>query len=470
MYRAATLLILALMASACGTRVSQTLPPDDMVDGTWSERATAVEDAPTVDRWWTSLEQPALDALVDEALAENLDLTAAWARIAQLDAAARQARAGLFPTIDLDAQASRSRVPGSPPAGARTVSQFELGLSTAYEIDVWGRVRNGRDAAELDREAARADVEATALVLAANTVDAWLELSYQRERRALLEAQVQTNETLLRLLEERLRYGASSALDLLQQQQQIDALQATLPLVDAAEATTSHQLSVLLGRGPAAPGTWGAELLPEVPPFPATGVPADLLEHRPDVRAARMRLASADARVAVAAAARLPSLRIGAGVSLQSGNLSDLADDVFWNLFAGLTAPLFQGGRLNAEVERTRAVVDERLAMYASTLLVAAREVEDAAAREQAQRARLARLGASLDTARDTLTAALERYRRGASTYLSVINAIEGVQQVEQQLLDARRALWTYRVALYRALGGDWTRELTPTASSPESE
>ncbi len=462
-------LTLAVALLGCGARSTHTPPPDDVLPERWHASDDDAGIDPTLDRWWTALDNPALDQTVDEVLAANLDLSAAWARIAQLDAVARQARAGLFPAVELDAQVSRARVAGSPPVGAQNVTRYELGLSAAYELDVWGRVRSARDAAELDRNAARADVEATLLVLAANTVDAWLELSYQRERRALLTAQLSTNETLLQLLEERMRYGASSALDLLQQQQQIDALSATLPLVDAAEATTAHRLHVLLGRAPRGPDGLGDASLPVVPPFPALGVPADLLSHRPDVRAARLRLEAADARVASAAAARLPTVRIGGGASLQSNDIADIADDVFWNLFAGLTAPLFQGGRLNAEVERNRAVVDERLAAYASTLLTAAREVEDAVALEAAQRDRIGRLEASLETATSTLQAALERYRRGATSYLTVISAIEGVQRVEQNLLDARRALWTHRVALYRALGGDWTRDITPDAPAPEA-
>ncbi|MFT6400515.1 MAG: outer membrane protein TolC, partial [Bradymonadia bacterium] len=243
-----------------------------------------------------------------------------------------------------------------------------------------------------------------------------------------------------------------------QQRQQVAALESQLALLDAAEDTAGHRISVLQGFFPDPEATGVETALPALPPVPGVGVPADLLVRRPDVEAARIRAESADARLAGAIADRLPSLRLSGSAFFQATSLSNLFDQLLWSVTAGLTAPLFDGGRRGAEVERNRAVVDERIHAYLNTLLTSALEVENALALERAQSAFLAELDTQLEIAADTLLLARDQYREGVADYLRVLTAIGTLQQLEQSRLNAVRQQLAYRIQLYRALGGGWSR------------
>ncbi len=415
------------------------------------------------DRWWTALGDPALDALVDRALAGNLDLRAAWDRLDQAEAAARKAGAALWPKASAEADAGRSRsatrtADGQPRTFA-TGNDFSLGVLATYEIDLWGRVRSTRDAAALAARAGREDLDAAAITLSAEVAATWVRLLDQRGQLRLLDAQIRTNEDYLELVTFRFRQGQGSAVDVLQQRQLLESTRAERHRADAERQVLEHRLAILVGQPPDAPVTAAREALPALPPTPATGLPADLVRKRPDVRAAWFRLREADASSAAAAADRWPRLSLSARAETSADAVRDLFDNWIASLAAGLVAPLFEGGARDAEADRAQAAARERLHRYGQSILVALGEVEDAIARERRQRDVVDSLERQLALSKAAADQTRERYAKGAEDYLRVLTVLLTNQRLERDTLRGRRELIGYRIDLHRALGGAWGLE-----------
>lgn len=425
------------------------------------------------DRWWTDFADAGLDQAVEAALTGNLDLKVAWARVDQMRAVVQQIRAGGLPQVEASAGAGYSYgVSNNPITGQSSTggqANYSISVAAGFELDLWGRVAALDSAAAVDQLATRHNLEAIAVSLTASVVETWFLLAEQRATLGLIEEQIATSETQLDIIESRFGQGMSTALDVRQQRQQIAALRARMPLIRAAVTTLSTTLAVLSGVAPE-PGK--LELpeaaLPQPPPLPAIGLPADLLLKRPDVRAAKFGVISADHRVAAAIADQLPSLRLSGSFGFQDTSLETLFTSWIFNLVGNLVAPLFDGGRRSAEVDRSRAAVEERVWTFGKALLNAFKEVEDALVRERRQAEHLAALEVQISEARQTLDEARRRYAQGLIDYLPVLTALAGTHQAEQQKLSAQRQLLSYRVQLHRALGGTWTRELQRPARAEE--
>ncbi len=406
--------------------------------------------------WWRQFGDPELSGFIERALRDNLELRAIWARLEQAQAVSGQVGSARWPQLEAEAGVGRGR-----DLTGTTHNNFSWSVAAGYELDVWRRVASQNSAAKQDVYAARDDVEATATSLAAAVAETWYDLVYRRAQAALLAAQLRTNQTFLELVQLRFGQGLVSALDVHQQRQRLFEVEAELAAVHAGEQVAEHQLAVLLGKAPRSVQPGAASTLPTLPPFPDTGVPADLLTRRPDARAAQRRVIAADYRVAAAIADRLPAIRLTASAGQQTDSPSDLIENPLWNLAAGLLAPIFDGGRREREVQRNRAVLEERLAQFGSVLLRALREVEDAIVLERQQRRTITELSRALEEARASLEEARGRYQQGLTEYLQVLTALGMTQTLELRLLGARRQLVSHRIQLYRALGGAWTRELS---------
>jgi len=307
-----------------------------------------------------------------------------------------------------------------------------------------------------------------AMSVAAEVAEAWFDLIAQREQRTLLAAQLETAETFVELVTLRFREGLGSASEVYQQRQQVANLRARMALVDALERVALHRLAVLLAVSPGSLELAGAITLPLVPELPGTGVPGDLLLRRPDLRAYQRRVEAADWRVAAAVADRLPSLTLTGSTGVQSSTIGDLLQAPIWSVAANLLGVLFDGGRRKAEVERSRAVVDELLAGYGDAVLVAIAEVESALWQERQQLLSIEQLAESVELGRNALRDARARYREGLTDFLPVLTSLVAVHNAEQSLLDARRQALSYRLQLVRALGGTWTRELDAPGDSDD--
>ncbi len=466
---------LVLCLSACAPyKANENRPPPVEVPEAFSRSGSpkAYEE-----HWWNVFEDPTLDAFVDRALADNLDIVQAWARLEQATALARQAAAGNWPEIEVATgySKSQSNFSGGDRLGTFSVTseRIPLTIGAAYEVDVWKRIASLKRGAVLDMEASRGDLESIAMTLAAQVAEAWFSFVEQGAQAMLLEEQQETGRTFLELTRLRFSQGLASALDVYQQRQQLAATRAEVPLVEAGREVFRHQLAVLVGDPPRSFEPPDRDALPALPPLPPTGLPSDVLTRRPDVRSAYLRLAAADHRVAAAVADRLPALRIGAETGFESRDfdeIEDLFDNWIWSLFANITWPVFDGGRRKAEVDRNKAIVKEALGGYGQVMLQALQEVEDALVQERKQADFLIELEQQVDLARDTLREARMRYANGLSDYLPVLAALESLQTAERSLITAERQLLSFRVQLYRALGGTWTVELEPPSEPSNRE
>ncbi len=472
MFRRITIFLALLMMAGC----APFQPPDRAAAplALPAHYALYTADEPGPGRWWQAFASPELDRLVEGALAGNFDVRTAWARLKQAEATARQAGAALKPSVDYSAGAEKRWVQTRPKGGATENTQdktWSAGVTAAYEVDLWGRLEAGRRSAVLAFQAAREDLEAAAVSVAAEVATAWVEVLAVRHQIAILAHQIRANEELLNLQRLRFVNGQASALDVSEQRQALAAAKAILPTLQLAEQQQLNVLAVLLGRAGAQDLDITQQDLPEPIAVPAAGLPADLLASRPDVRAAGLRLRSADWQVSAARAERLPGLSLSADAAFSTGTLDLLLDNWVATLAASLTGPIFDAGSRKAEVDRTRAEAEGLLAEYARTVAEAIREVEDSLVTEKRQREYIALLQEQLDATRLTMTDARIQYINGQGNYLDYLAAWTGVQDLERRLIDEQATLIKNRVTLYRTIGGDWTRHLvfgaTPGTRAP---
>ena len=404
----------------------------------------------SADAWWLSFGRDDLNALQSLALSDNLDIAQAWARLRQSEASALQAGADLYPHVSLGsayARAWRER-------GDVAVNDYSAQLSLSYELDLWGKIRAGQQAAGTQALASAEDLQSTALAVSASVAERWIEMIDAYQRIALLQAQLEVNATQLELVELRFQTSKASALDVYQARHTIARTRSQLPEVEARLALSKHALNLLLGRASGATLVIDWDAAPELPPVPPTGVPSDLLGQRPDVRAAWLQIESADWNVAEAKAARLPSLALTAGASTGARQFEDLFDDWLAHLAANLTAPILDGGRRRLKVEKQVAAADQAVAAYREVVLNALKEVEDALVSEQQAREQLEAIRAELELARQTLREARNRYANGLSDYLNVTSALVSVQGLERDQITQVANQFKARIALHKALGG----------------
>jgi outer membrane protein TolC len=270
-------------------------------------------------------------------------------------------------------------------------------------------------------------------------------------------------------MEARYRAGQARRADILRQRQLLESVREQHHIAAARAATIEHQLAVLLGRPPQQGVEAAARALPPLPPLPDTGLPAALVQRRPDVRAAFLRLRAADREVAAAVRSQYPRLTLDASLLTTDRGASVLFEDWVSAFAAGLTAPLLDAGRREAEVDRTRAVAERRLAEYGQAVLTAFRDVEDALVREREQRRRLASLREQVRLAARSYEELRRQYRGGLTGYLDVLTALADTQALRRDLLSARLELVEIRIGLYRALAGGFAtgREERPRAGGP---
>jgi NodT family efflux transporter outer membrane factor (OMF) lipoprotein len=413
--------------------------------------------APLPERWWRAFADETLDGLIDRALAGNLSLQSAWDRLEQARAAARRAGAELYPSLDGQGRAAESRGRENGVTGTR--ESYSLGFAAGYEVDLWGRIRSSRDAAALGAHAGAEDLKTAALTLSSRVAATWYQLVEQYGQVLLLNEQLETNSKVLELITLRFRTGRVGIADVLQQRQLVESNRGEIAQVEARAEVLEHQLAILLGEPPMRKVSPTEAEFGNFPPLPETGLPAELVRSRPDVRSAWYSLRAADYRTAAAVADRFPRLSLSAGLDTSGGEVRNLFDNWLASLAANLVGPVFDGGLRRAEVERTRAVAAEALHSYGQTVLESLGEVEDALAREQWQKVYIASLDRQLELAERSIERVRDRYVNGAVDYQRVLDALLSYQRLQRTRLTALRQLFEFRIDLYRALGGGWEME-----------
>jgi NodT family efflux transporter outer membrane factor (OMF) lipoprotein len=429
--------------------------------GSWTAAAeNGGEPAP---EWWRDLGAPGLDAAVAAALERNHDLQAAAARVDQAAAQARIAGADRVPQVGVSGSGSRAKqnFVGFPIPGregevlSTTSSRYGVSLDVSWEIDVWGRLREGSRGALADHQAATATWAAARLSLAGQTAKAWLAVAESVEQLALARATAQSFRETERQVRSRFERGLSPSLDLRLAIANREAGEALLASRELQLDASRRQLEVLQGRYPSASGALPARL-PELPaPVPA-GLPAELVGRRPDLAAAERRLAAAGARWRAARRSLYPRLSLSASGGSSSGALQDLTDGDFsvWSLVGNLLQPLFQGGRLRAGVDLAAALRDEQLASFIQAALRAYAEVETALAAEQRLVEATRHLTAAAVQSRAAQELAANRYRSGLSDLITVLESQRRALQARGERIATQRQLLENRIDLYLALGG----------------
>lgn len=417
-------------------------------------------------RWWRSFQYPDLNKLVKQVLSDNLDLKQAWAKLDQARALADQARASWHPRVTAEAGAGRNRVNIQTPTGSSASynNRYFSSVGASYETDLWGRISSLDKAAQLDVKAFQGDLESMAMSLAAEVAETWFSIIEQKALLGLVRDQVRVNKTYLKLVQLRYGQGLVSALDVYQQRQQAAGTRAQIPVAESKLRVLFHKLSVLLGQPPRAMNMENkffkinqpVFLLPDLPKFPSKGLPSELLISRPDIQAAKTRIAAADHRAGAAAADRFPSLRFSASGGFRVAELSKVLENLVWDILGSLSGTVWDGGRKSAEVRRTRAVVKELAAKYAQTVLDAFQEVENALVREKYQHIYLEELQKQVNYSKKSLEEARTRYLNGLDDYLRVLTSLKSLQSLEQTQISAKRQLLSYRIQVYRSLGGAW--------------
>mgnify|MGYP001420667211 CR=1 FL=1 len=455
------LLVAATAVSCAGTR--RAVPAAPGLPAIFSATGTAT--AP--EAWWTALNDPDLDALVQHGLTNNFSLRAAWDRLMQAEAVAARQGAALVPSVNAEASAGRTRRETGSPSSTTYENEYGAALVASYELDVWGRVRALRDAAAIEAAATEFEVRTAAVSLSAEIALTWYSLVEQRAQAAVLRDQIATSEKGLDVLRSRFRSGRGGAVDVLQQEQLVETRRGDAETVAARIRVLENRLAVLIGE---VPGTAvpPRDTLPELPAVPATGVPLEVLHRRPDVARSLARVEAADRRVAAAVADRLPRLGLSAGLSSSAPEVDDVFSDWLASIAANLAGPVIDGGARRAEVARTEAARSEAINTYRQAMLEAFGETEDALVQEQRQRALLDSIDRQAALARQITQGLRDRFLGGNEDFLRILTAEVNRQSLDRQRLTARRQLIDYRIGLYRALAGGFPLERPAPATLNE--
>ena len=414
-------------------------------------------DGAVADGWLSEFGDARLEALVDEALSGNLDLQAAVARLDQALALARINGADRWPDLSLGGTARRQMGNSlSEPVNRFRTDRFDLAATASWELDLWGRVRAQAASANASAAAAGADYAAIRLSLASRVAAAWFGAIEARRQEALARETLNSFESNLQTVEERFRRGLSPALDLRLTRANVASARATHAQQKRLADASVRQLEVLLGRYPSG-ALEPSEVLPELAGAVPAGIPSELLLRRPDIEAASQRVVSAEAALLESRRALLPAIRLTGSYGRASDELGNLLDDGFdvWSLVGNLTAPVFQGGRLRANVDLSDARKAEALAGYQATVLTAFREVESSLSGEEFLLAQLeaARLSAEESTGAQQL--AEERYERGLADIITVLESQRRAFTSRSAVIAIQNQLLQNRLSLYLALGGD---------------
>lgn len=455
-----SLLSLSLCLAACSTPP----PPAAGIDAPLAWQGATDPAQPLPDRqWWQAFASTELDRLIERARHNSYDLAAAAARVRQAQASAVIAGAPLLPEVKSGLDGSRQRLlrgEGNDQLDAssreRTSTSFGARLSASYEIDFWGGLRATRDSALRNLDASRFDRQTVELTLTGAVADSYLQGLALEEQLRIARLNLENARDVLGLVEARERSGSATRLELAQQRSLVAAQERQVPLLEQRWQDNRVTLATLLGDPVQALPT-SAETIDALRwPGIGSGVPSELLGRRPDIAAAEARLAAASANVQVARAAMLPRLVLGATLGSGARTFANLGDSPYYTLTAGLTAPIFNNGRLSAARDLARAEQEELLEKYRTSILAGFADVEKALnAIDGVERQRQWQ-DQEVEQARLAFDLAQRRYAAGAETLLTVLETQRTLYLAQDQQAQLRLARLQGSVALYKALGGGW--------------
>jgi len=423
-----------------------------------------VDKTEDLSQWWLKLDEPLLSELIDEALKANVDVRKAQARLREVRARRAVAASAYYPGLSASGSASRrqsTKGSGANTSGGSVSNQYNASFDASWEVDIFGGVRRSVEAADAEQALTEASLNDTQVSLAAEVARNYFEVRSFQIRLGIAQSNLASQTETLQLTEFRSQAGLVSAQDVEQARSAREQTLAQLPNLETSLASSMHSLDILLGK---VPGSLYARLavggqLPEMPSQIAVGIPADTLRQRPDIRVAERRLAAETARVGVATAALYPALRLSGSVGVEALTQASMGNGTgfFYSLLAGVTAPIFQGGRLRAQLEAQDALREQALLGYEQAVLFALQEVENALVAIVRNKERAKALERAVEASKNAALLARQRYSAGVIDFQSVVDTERSVLSLEDSLASTRAEGIFALIRLYKALGGGWS-------------
>jgi outer membrane protein, multidrug efflux system len=417
-----------------------------------------LSEAPLDARWWNQFEDPVLDSLMDRALAANNSIRIARARLAESRAVFDERKLDRVPTVPVNGsyEYSKEQIPGFGDQ-RQVVNTFRSGFDAFWEVDLFGRVRHGVAAARADNQAVEADLRDVQVSVVAELARNYFELRGAQWRLAVAERSLNNQLETLRLTQLRRDAGVGEEQDVASAAARVAAIEASIPSIEYEVSRAEYHVAVLTGTRP---GELNADLSPRTYPAIAKvlpiGNPGELLERRPDVRAAERRLAAATERQGIASASLFPQVSVSGFVGFLAGRGSTFftGDSRAYSVSPGLSWSAFDLGRARARVRGSNAATDEALAVYEETVLRALEETESSFASYRAEQARLIKLNDQARESKRAADIARLRYREGVIDFLSLLDAERTQLQAEDAVAQSERDVYVAVIAMYKALGG----------------
>lgn len=468
-WRSLALLALGLLAGGCVVGPDYRAPEPAVPGRYLNARSGPSVTAASLDGWWKRFGDPVLDALIAEAVGNNLDVEQAKARVRQARATRLQTAAALAPSVDGSAASTQSRTSASASGANVSSNLYQAGFDASWELDLFGANRRSLEAATRGAEASEEDLRATLLTLVGDVAQNYIEARGYLARAALARRTAASQRETAELTRAKVDAGASSPVDLAKARALAASTQANVPTLESSFAKSAHRLGVLLGRGPeAVVARMRRDATIPAPrrPLPA-GIPADVLRNRPDLRQAERKLAQATALIGQAEAALYPSVTLSGTLATSGVRVGDLANasSLAWSFGPSVSVPIFDAGRRRAAVAVEQALRDQSHAAYHGAILAALEDVENALVGLAQQRLRSGHLDTAARGYREAARLARIRYAGGSSSFLDVLDAERSLYDAEDNLLQSRILAATSFVALGKALGGGWAGEIDATSA-----
>jgi NodT family efflux transporter outer membrane factor (OMF) lipoprotein len=427
----------------------------------WSSAASA-RDAASLATWWQRFDDPALSALIEQALAANTAVASAQAALRQSRALAQGQSAKQGPSVDASGSAQRSRSNGVPASNS-----FRAGFDASWEPDIFGANRSASAASELDAQASAASLGDVQVSVSAEVALTYLTLCGSEARLAIAQTNLASQEETLQITRWRVQAGLATSLESEQARAAVEQTRAQIPSLQTSIAQSRHQLALLTGRTVAQLQLASGAALPLPPADLALSFPAETLRQRPDVRAAELKVSAAAQRVVVADAARYPSFNLSGSLGLSALTLPGLtAGGALANsVLASVSVPVFDGGAAKAQVRVQEAALDQARASHRAAVLTALKDVEDALVAMRGDRERLANLRNAADAADNAALLARQRYASGLVDFQTVLETQRSQLSAQDSVASGSAELAADHVRLYKALGGGWQ----PDAPTPDT-
>lgn len=463
------LAISPLLLASCLTVGPNYEKPKVDVTKEWSEGsddwqvAAGKEGTPAA--WWELFNDAKLTELEKRAAENNLDLRVALARVRASREQLGVSKSGYFPTVDGNAGMDRTRVskdlannPGGPPKNP--YNTWQTGLDATWELDIFGRVKRGVEAARADLAAQEAALDGVMVSLQGEVALAYMELRGNQEQLAVLRANLAAQDETLRLTTKRLEAGLATSLDVARAEAQVATTRSQIPPYNEGFRRAAYRLSVLVGEEP---GKLVEELggdgkIPVVTTTPRFSPPADLLRRRPDIREAERTLAAETARIGVRKAELYPRFTISGNLGVQAGRLGDMSTGTsnYWTIGPGVTVPLFNAGALRAQVRAQNARADAALNAYRQTILTAMEETENALTAYAEEQERRSALEAAVVANQKAFDLSRDLFDKGLIDFLDVLDAERTLLASQSSLAQSRSQVAQNLVAVWKSMGGAW--------------